>query len=600
MKEKILHNKKNVSDYFNEYKLISKRIAAQKNNDLKKVKIALLSSSTIKGIERVLFVQCCNLGITPEIFIGGYKQYHQEILDDDSSFYKFKPDLVIINIDTRTLLGDNFFNYYQLSSAEKDNLYTNSLDDLLLLVDKIKHNIAAKIILHNFEVPTNSPLGIVESKQSFGLIEFVKKINFALEEKFKNDNQVFIFDYENFCSKLGKNNIFDYKMYYIGDIKTGLKYFPELCFEYVSYIKPLMSLTKKCIVLDLDNTLWGGIIGEDGLEGIKLGPSPDGRPFFEFQKYLLAMFNRGVILAINSKNNSEDALNAIRNHPYMILKEEHFASIKINWNDKISNMKEISKDINIGLDSLVFFDDDDFNREIVKTSLPEVEVVDLPKDPSLYLKTLAELNSFNSFYLSEEDRMRGAMYAGQRKREELSRSTTNVEEYLKALKIKVTIERVNSFNSSRISQLTQKTNQFNMTTRRYSEENIKQFSENSNSIVLSVRVEDKFGDNGITGAVIIEKKKKEWIIDSFLLSCRIIGRKIEDVILAYIAEEARKENVDSIIGVFIPTNKNNPAKEFYAKNNFKLIKEDNNCQFWKLFVDKKLEYPEFIDVLISG
>src|SRR3989344_4209043 len=465
-----------VTDYFQEYDLIKKNIETEDMDQFKKIKIVVLSSSTIKGLKEILFVKCYKLGIIPEILIGGYNQYNQEIIDDNSYLYKFKPDLIIIFIDTASLLGQLFFDYYQLSEKEKDDLFESNIKHIKLLVNKISQNLNCKIVLHNFELPIHSPLGIIDNKQRLGFIEFIKNINYEITRYFKENSQILIFDYDLFCSKHGKENILDYKMYYLGDIKINFKYLPKLCEEYISYIKPLLSLTKKCIVLDLDNTVWGGVIGEDGLEGIKLGPTPEGRPYIEFQKHILSLFNRGIILAVNSKNNPEDALSVFRNPPHMILKENHFATIKINWNDKISNMKAIAKEINIGLDSIVFFDDDKLNREMIKTALPEVMVVDMPEDPSLYSKTLTGLNEFNSFNFSEEDRKKGQMYADQRKRQNFKETTKDITEYLKALNMVVTLEKANSFNIPRIAQLTQKTNQYTMTARRYFEEDIKRFS----------------------------------------------------------------------------------------------------------------------------
>ena len=588
---------KNISDYFKEYNSIKRNIETEEINQFKRIRIAVLSSSTIKGLKEVLFVKCYNLGIIPEILIGGYNQYNQEILDDNSQLYNFEPDLVILFIDIKSLLGGTFFDYYQLLEEEKDNLFENNIKQIKLLMSKISQNLNCKVVLHNFEVPVNSPLGIIDNKQRLGFIEFIKNINSEINSYFKENNQVFVFDYDLFCSKFGKENMVDYKMYYLGDIKVNFKYLPRLCEEYISYIKPLTALTKKCIVLDLDNILWGGIIGEDGLEGIKLGPTPEGRPFLEFQRYILSLFNRGIILAINSKNNPEDALNVLRTHPHMVLKEKHFASIQINWNDKISNMKAIAKEISIGLDSLVFFDDDKLNREIIKDALPEVKVIYLPEDPSLYLKILMELNDFNSFYFSEEDKKKGQMCADQRKRLKVSNTTSNITEYLKALHTTVTIENANSFTIPRISQLIQKTNQFNMTTKRYLEDNIKNFSTNDNFLIFSVKAEDKFGDNGIVGVVIVIKEHDKWKIDSFLLSCRVIGRRVEDTMLGYVLAEAKKENVKTLIGEFIPTGKNIPAKEFYKKNGFKFIEEKEGSQIWELSVENEYKFPEFIKVV---
>ncbi|MEK6875912.1 MAG: HAD-IIIC family phosphatase, partial [Nanoarchaeota archaeon] len=328
------------------------------------------------------------------------------------------------------------------------------------------------------------------------------------------------------------------------------------------YIKPMMSLSKKCIVLDLDNTLWGGIIGEDGLEGIKLGPTPEGRPFMEFQQYLLSLFNRGVILAINSKNNYDDAIEVFRKHPHMALKEEHFAAMQINWNDKIENMKAIADELNIGTDSFVFIDDDKANRQMIREAFPEINVVEMPEDQSLYLKTLMGLNDFNTLQITEEDKKRGHMYVQQRRRTEFQKSTANLADFLKSLNIVVTAEKANKFNIPRISQLTQKTNQFNMATKRYMEEEIKKLAEDKNFLIFSVKVEDKFGDNGITGAAIVKKGKDAWNIDTFLLSCRVIGRKVEETLLAYIAREAKKAGANRLTADFIPTKKNSVAKDF--------------------------------------
>lgn len=596
-KEKPFGKAKNFSDYLLQYKSLQNSPEVKSKDRLKGIKIAVLSSSTIKGLKEILFVKCHEFGVIPEIFIGGYNQYNQEILDGKSELYSFKPDLVFLSIDTKSLLGDTFFDYYSLSEEEKSNLFENRLKHLKGLADKIIKNLDCKLVIHNFEVPLNSPLGIIDNKQKAGFIDFVKDLNSEINNIFRESKQVFVFDFELFCSRHGKENIRDYKMYFLGDIKISLNHFPHLCDEYVSFIKPLMSLTRKCIVLDLDNTLWGGIIGEDGTEGIKLGSTPAGRPFWEFQKYIFSLFNRGIILAINSKNNPEDALKALRNHPDMVLREQHFASIKINWEDKISNMKAIAKEINIGLDSLVFFDDDKLNREMIRTALPEVEVVDLPEDPSLYLKTLMDLDSFNSFYFSEEDKKKGQMYADQAKRKELVEASTDISEYLKALKMNVIIEHANAFNIPRISQLTQKTNQFNTTTKRYSEEDITRFSKSKDHLVFSVKVEDKFGDNGITGVAIVEKRRSEWIIDSFLLSCRVIGRRVEETMVAYIIEKAGKENAKSLCGNFIATQKNIPAKEFYKNTGFRLIEKNNGSEKWEFELEKEFNYPEFINVI---
>lgn len=569
---------KKISEYFNLYKKLSR---SKKGKD---VKIAILSSFTTKGIKEVLSVMCYEIGVNPKFYISDYNQYAQEILDEKSGFYKFSPNLTIIFIDTKTILGEQ---------SPYSGWVKRKLSESERLIEKIKSNSSSKIIFHNFEVPLSSEFGILESKQRFGIVECVETLNAKLRDVCRNDSQVFVFDYNSFCSKIGKKNIVDQKMYYLADMKLDLQFIPDLCNEYLAYIKPLMSLTKKCIVLDLDNTLWGGIIGEDGLAGIKLGPTAEGRPFWEFQKYLSALFERGVILAINSKNNEDDALEAIRKHPYMVLREKNFAAMRINWNDKATNIKEIANELDIGIDSLVFIDDDKLNRELVKKTHPEVLVVDLPEDPALYLKTISEINDFNTFQITDEDKKKGAMYAQQRKRKELESASSDITEYLKSLGMVVTVSSLNSLNLPRISQLTQKTNQFNMTTRRYMEEDITSLGKNK-FMVLSVAVRDKFGDNGITGVAIVERGDKLWRIDNFLLSCRVIGRRVEETLLAYILEEAKKASASKIIGEFIPTQKNSLAAQFYKNNNFKIAEKKDGAEVWEYDLKSDYPYPDFI------
>lgn len=302
---------------------------------------------------------------------------------------------------------------------------------------------------------------------------------------------------EKINSKFGENNVFDFNYYYSGDVKIAFNFLPYLAKELFGYIKPILGLNRKCVVLDLDNTLWGGVIGEDGFDKIKLGQDAKGKAFVEFQKTLLALYQRGIILAINSKNNPEDALQVIKEHPNMILKEEHFAAMRINWNDKVSNMKEISNELNIGLDSMVFFDDDPINREIMKQAIPEVQTIDLPKNPATYVSILHSMNDFHVLKITDEDKKRGKMYFQQRKRNEFKSEVTNLEEYLKNMKISINVKKGNKFTIPRISQLTLKTNQFNLTTNRYQEEelinNIKIIVElikhNKSTIKISVLVD---------------------------------------------------------------------------------------------------------------
>lgn len=595
-----MSDSKGLADYFSLYRTIKKEIEGGGTHNKKNIRIAILPSFTINGIKEILFVKCWQSGIYPEIYVAGYNRYAQEILDKDSGLYGFNPEITIIFTDIRTVMGERYLLPYQVSADRRKRWVEETLEEIQSLTHIIKERSSSNILLHNFDLPLCSPLGILENKQEFGFVESVEALNINLRDTFKGDSRVFVFDYNSFCSMLGKKEIVDHKLYYLGDIKLDLQYLPELCDGYLSYIKPMASIVRKCIVLDLDNVLWGGVIGEDGLEGIKLGPTPEGRPFLELQKRLLSFFNRGVILAINSRNNYDDALKAMRDHPYMVLKEEHFVTMQINWDDKVSNMRAIAEEINIGLDSLIYIDDDKLNREIMSDALPEVLVVDLPEDPALYLKTLEEINDLNVLQITEEDRQRGRMYVAHTERRRYKKHFTDITEYLRGLELLVTIQCPNHFNIARISQLTQKTNQFNMTAKRYSEEDIGRFSEDSSVLLFCVDVKDKFGESGITGVAIVKKRDTEWLIDTFLLSCRIIGRKIEDSMLAYIVEKARQAGAERIVGEFISSRKNSAAKNFYRESGFKLEGEEGGRSIWVLTPPYNAKHHEFIKVADGG
>lgn len=572
-----------------------------KANDLdiekfdKKIRIAILSSFTIHGLAETLKVKCAENKIAGSTFLGGYNQFSQEILNSQSQLYKFLPDITFLILDTRSILGELFYNPYSISSTQRTEFVQNKINELNSLIGNFKQNTKSKLVISNLSIPTYSPYGIGEGRSEFGLQQMVSCFNAKLMGIAKDDSAIYVYDLNGFVTRHGEIHVFDYSKFFYGDIKISFDYIPYLAHDLMAYVKPILGMNKKCIVVDLDNTLWGGVVGEDGIEGIKLGPSAPGNAFVELQKRLLSLHQRGIILAINSKNNPDDPLQVIREHPHMVLKEEHFASLKINWNDKISNMREIAEEINIGLDSMVFLEDDPVNREFMKLNVPEVLTVDLPPDPSNYAQALMELNDFNVLKITEEDLQRGKMYFEERQRTEFEKSATNLEDFLKQLNIKLRIRNANQFTVPRISQLTLKTNQFNLTTKRYQEEDISRLACDKNIIVKCVQVEDKFGDNGITGVFIVNKdNKSEWTIDTFLLSCRVMGRGVEEGMLGHILDLAKKGGIKKVKGIYIPTKKNKPCEEFFPNCGFK--KENDH---WICNLDNGLKIPEHLTVIVD-
>ena len=558
------------------------------------MKIAILSSFTLNGLSEILHVKCSELGIGYRSFVAGYNQYAQELINSKSEYYKFSPDVTFLIIAIRNLLGENFFFQYNISDNERKSLVSEKINHLENMIMNFEKNLNSKLIIANFNIPSYSPNGVLETKFDFGFHEMIEELNKSLRDISKNHNSVYVYNFNQFISKYGEKNIFDYRQFHVGDIQIALNFLPQFGYDLMSYIKPITGANRKCIVLDLDNTLWGGIIGEDGFDGIELGHSPNGKAFVDFQKELLSLWNQGIILAINSKNNFDDAMNVIKEHPNMILREKNFASIKINWNDKAENLKQIANEINIGLNSIVFFDDDKLNQERIKHEFPEVLTVELSSDPSYFSAILKDLNDFNILQRTEDDVKRGEMYAQQRERKEFQKSISNLDDFLEQLDIQVKMKKTSEFLIPRISQLTLKTNQFNLTTKRYQEEEIRNFANNDKFIVGCAQVLDKFGDNGITGVYIINKEDKVWNIDTFLLSCRIMGRGVENGILSQILIDAKNNGIEEIRANFIPTKKNKPSENFLSDFGF-----EKHDDYWIYKLNNEIKLPKHLKVEIE-
>jgi FkbH-like protein len=387
-------------------------------------------------------------------------------------------------------------------------------------------------------------------------------------------------------------------MYYFGKFLFGKALIPALCEEYMRYIRLKCFSPRKCLVLDLDNTLWGGIVGEDGPEGIQLGDDPPGNSFKEFQRLLLGFHHRGILLAINSRNNPEDVWECILNHPHMVLSKKHFAAAQINWDDKVTNMRRLAEELNIGLESFVFVDDDSYNREMVREALPMVQVIDLPLDPAEYVNVLLNEAHFDVLTITDEDAKRGEYYLQEKDRTVFAQRYENIEDYLRSLDIQVTVNFVDNYSLSRVSQLTMRTNQFNMTTRRYSESDIRKLASSSRHRIYTASMCDRFGDNGIVGIAIVELLEYSWRLDTFLMSCRVLGRGCETALLAVITDDACQHGTSRLLGEFIPTRKNEPAKKFFETHGFILKRDTGEYQNWELNLQtKQIPVPDYIKLI---
>jgi FkbH-like protein len=585
-------------NYWNTYKKIHKlKLESIKVPDEKRIKIALLSSFTIEPLGIYIDIQSWLAQLYPKIYIAPFNQYQQEIFDENSALYTFKPDIVILAIQADVLLNKNFISEF-VKIPDLEQHKTEIIELFQTLLSMLTKRTDALVLVNNFIVPSFTPYGILDNKTDIGFRSFFRELNQKLTELYRKNRQVYIVDLEAVASKHGKLRYQDSKLYYRGSFLFSESFLPLIADEYMGYIKALKNLTRKCIVLDLDNVLWGGIIGEDGVKGIKLGVDSPGNAHKDFQRLLLSYYNRGILLAINSKNNFDDAMKAIKEHPHMLLREKCFAALRINWQDKVQNMIELAKEINIGLDSMVFVDDNIREREQMKLALPQVLVVELPSSPFLYRQTIENMNDFNVLALTEEDLKRGEIYHSKKKRKELQESITSLEDFLKSLEMKILVKSADDVAMTRVVRMVNKTNQFNMTTRRYTDIELDKMRKAKKHFnIYTMQVSDKFGDEGIVGAAIVRKERRAWILDSFLLSCRVIGRKVETAFLARIVEDAKKQGAAKLVGEYVPTKKNAAVKSFYVDHGFEELSFEGKLGKFMLDLSKStVEIPEWLDI----
>jgi len=579
---------------------LNERVDGLLTGEEKEVRLAFLSSFTINTLAEVMRAEGFLHSLKLTTYTAPYGQLQQEIRNAKSDLYAFQPDICFLLFDFSDFFNNDIgFSHHTYDAKALEKEVEGALSRYRETISVLRGNGNNKIVASTLPLPVFRPLSVLDNKHTLGFKRIVGRINQRIEDLFFGDPQVFIFDFDEWLGRLGKDNVWYGKFYFLGDLRLEPDAFPALARSLMAYVIPLASATKKCVVLDLDNTLWGGIIGEDGLAGIKLAPTGEGQPFYHFQKFLLSLFRRGVILAINSRNNPEDALEGIRTHPYMILREHHFAAWRINWNDKVVNMRELAKELNIGLDSMVFIDDDPVHIALMNEFLPEVTTIAVPQDTSQLHKIVADYPGFSSFEFTEEDKKRGEMYLAERKRHELQSQATNVDEFLRSLDLRLKIEEIHAFSLPRAAQLTKKTNQFNLTTRRYTEEKIKEMLQ-AGFLGLTIEVFDKFGTSGICGVAIVKRDPEAWSIDTFLLSCRVLGRGVERAILAVIIEQAKQASAKKVIGEFIPTKKNKVSVSFYKDSNFKLVQKDENRQAYEFDLKDTFLLPPHISIIRDG
>lgn len=567
----------------------------EKMDVAEKKTVALISNFTLTGLDACLKTKSFLFDIPLDVYMGEYGQWQQEILGE--KLYTDNPEMIFALLDLCGVGSDDWSSIHAATDEEFEERMQHVVGTITSMVATLTEKTDAKIVLSTMPSMARPLLGIADNTHARGYRQYVQSINDILVARYADNAQVLLFDFDGWLGEIGKAKHWYDKYLFLGDMRLSPEAFPALAEELCAYLVPLTGKTKKCIVLDCDNTLWGGVVGEDGVGGIELVPTGPGQQYYMFQQALLGLHKRGVILAINSKNNPEDVQAVFDEHPNMLLKPEHFASMQINWDNKAENMKRIAEEIGIGTDSFVFFDDDKTNQELIRQTLPEIDVIEMPEDSSKYLETLLSYKGFSSFSVTEEDTKRGAMYAEQKKRRAFEQGAIDMDAFLRGLNLKVRVEPVSEKTLPRSSQLTQKTNQFNLTTKRYQEEDISNLiDDNAHAWTLSVT--DDFGDYGITGLAIVKDNKDVWDVDTFLLSCRVLGKRVEEQFLSHVLQALKQKGAKKVIARHIPTQKNAQTVDFYERMGFAMHNQDAEETQWVCDLDTYECAPiDFIEVV---
>lgn len=548
---------------------IEDRLSASAGSDLPPLRIAVLRNITVEPIQGYLEFMASELRFRAEVAFGGFDTFAQEALGGAPVLLHRELDAVLVftPLPALSTLLDTGFSGLSPEKVEEEVARLLALFEAS--IRGIREQTNAMILWHGLEAPLYPALGIQDAQLPWGQAAVVARLNEGLRQALSCVSSAYLVSTQACLARLGARQFYDARYWQIARSPYSRQGLAEIAREDFKYLRALKGRTRKCLVLDCDNTLWGGIVGEDGLEGIKLGSAHPGSAFMEFQREVLSLHRRGVILAVCSKNNLADVMDVFDRHPDMVLKREHMAAWRVNWQDKAGNLREIAAELNIGIDSLVFADDSDFEVNLVRELVPEVQVLHLPlARPADYRWLLAACGAFDLPHLTDEDRKRGELYRAESARNLERAATTDLESYCRSLEMRLQIGRADEMNIPRIAQQTQKTNQFNLTTRRYSDADIRRFANGGGHDVLWLRVADKFGDMGIVGTCVVRYEGADAVVDTLLMSCRALGRGVEDRFLAETIRLARARGAQRMLGQYVPTPKNGQVADFYGRQGF--------------------------------
>ncbi len=554
---------------------------ASLSNILTPFKLGIVSNATMDLMLPSIIAAGIRNGIDVEIVTTDFGQVAQEAFDPGSKLNRSNLDAVLLALDYRAY---PFFTE-NIDTASNDLPSQKAFSFLQNLRESFASNGGMICITQTLACPPYELSGSFDAQLDGMLRRSLSDFNRALIEDVKNSPDV-LFDIAALANTVGVYQWFDERQWVMSRVPMANIFIPLYAEYLTKLIAAIRGKSKKCLVLDLDNTLWGGVIGDDGLEGIYIGQGhPLGESFLAIQQWAKSLKLLGVILAVCSKNEKNIALEVFQKHPGMLLKEDDFAVFMANWEDKASNIRRIADVLNIGLDSIVFVDDNPAEREIIRLLVPEISVPELPKDPSQFLRTLCAARYFEKIDFTADDAQRSTQYANNVQRHEMQSTASNLTDYLLSLEMKISFAPFDELGRKRIVQLINKTNQFNLTTRRYTEAEVLAFEKSSHYVTLQVHLQDKFGDNGMISVVICKVHHDSWEIDTWLMSCRVIKRKVEEAVCDELVTLARSCGVHKICGYYYPTEKNKLVKTHFQKLGFDCVSTEDSHEAWELVLD---------------
>ncbi len=530
-----------------------------------RARVALLGSFTLDPFLPVLRVEAARAGLWLDTYVAPYGQYLSELLDAGSGLYRFRPAVTLLAIDADVLWQQRWAEAPPLKSEPVVGGLLTPLFAGLDVFDRVGSGI---VVVNDFVLPRRSTEGVNAFRSKGTFAHTVAHANKHLRLRLALRATTFLFPLADVVAQVGRTSAFNWRTHYRGHVTWSDTLMTAVAERYVGFALAALGKATKCIVLDLDNTLWGGVLGEDGPAGIALGPQWPGSEFVDFQRELLDLQRQGILLALCSKNNEAEALAVVRDHPSMLIRPEHLAAYRINWEDKATNIRALARELNIGLDHMLLIDDSPHERAWVRDQIPGLQVPDLPTDASIYANWVGSLPSLIVLQQTSEDAQRTRQYQESRGREDYRGSVGSLEDFLAGLHLRVDIGGVDADSMGRVVQLLAKTNQFNLTTRRHDEATIRRQLESGAWRVYTMRVADRFGDFGLTGVAIAEPGAERWHLESFLMSCRVIGKSVETALLARIAADARGAGASTLSAEFIDSGRNQVASTFLSQHGF--------------------------------